>query len=91
MMPRNDWFPSQPTNPVRLPWPNNPPSHHFAESPGRTTNPSRTVTAKAPDATAAWRNLLVSSRYGMKINGTSLIPAAIPMPAPFHHRRSGWH
>ena len=27
----------------------------------------------------------------MKISGTSLMPAATPMPAPFHHRRSGWN
>jgi hypothetical protein len=27
----------------------------------------------------------------MKMSGTSLMPARMPVAAPFHHRRSGWH
>ena len=49
-------------------------------------NPAATVAANAAAATAACRNRRVSSRYGMKISGTSLIPAATPTPAPFHQR-----
>ena len=36
---------------------------------------------------AASLNLFVRSRYGTKINGTSLIPAATPVTAPAHQRR----
>ena len=82
MIAGSDWFPSQPTNPVRLPETNSPPSQNFLESAGSTAKPSRTVSTNVPDATAAWRNLRVSSRYGMKISGTSLMPAAMPTPAP---------
>ena len=68
------------------------------ESLGRMTKPSSTVKAKPAQAIAACRNFLASSRYGMKISGTSLIPAATPVPNPFHQRLlpvfgwvSGWH
>ena len=86
MMPSSDWLPAQPTNPVRPPWTNRPPNHHFTESAGRITKPSSTVTAKPAQAMAAWRNFLASSRYGMKMSGTSLMPAATPVPNPFHQR-----
>jgi len=92
--PRSDWLPSQPVNPVRPPWKNSPPNHHLAESGPWMTNPSRTVNAKAAAAMAACRNLRANSRYGMKMSGTSLMPAAMPTPAPFHQRLalvSGWH
>ena len=36
---------------------------------------------------AASLNRFVSSRYGTKISGTSLIPAATPVTAPSHQRR----
>ena len=58
------------------------------------TKPSSTVNAKPAQAIAACRNFLASSRYGMKISGTSLMPAAMPVPNPFHQRLlsvSGWH
>ncbi len=62
------------------------------------TKPSSTVKAKPAQAIAACRNFPASRRYGMKISGTSLIPAAIPVPNPFHQRLfpvfgrvSGWH
>ncbi len=74
--------------PVRLPSAMNMPcSHHFEESCGRTANPTATVTTKPATAAAASRNLRVISRYGTKISGTSLIPAATPVSAPFHQRR----
>ncbi len=92
--PRSDWLPSQPVNPVRPPWKNRPPNHHLDESGPWMANPSSTVNANAAVATAACRNLRANSRYGMKTSGTSLMPAAMPTPAPFHHREalvSGWH
>ena len=93
--PRSDWLATQPRNPVRpASLMNSPPNHHLAESAGANANGMTTVAANAAEATAACRNFLVSNRYGMKISGTSLIPAAIPTPAPFHHRLalvSGWH
>ena len=92
--PSSDWLPAQPVKPVRPPWKNRPPNHHLRESPGRIAKPSSTVKAKPAQAIAACRNFLASSRYGMKISGTSLIPAAIPVPKPFHQRLfsvSGWH
>ncbi len=59
------------------------------------TKPSSTVNAKPAQAIAAWRNFLATSRYGMKISGASLMPAATPVPKPFHQRLlrpvSGWH
>lgn len=57
-------------------------------------NPSSTVNAKPAVAMAACRNFRANSRYGMKMSGTSLMPAAMPTPAPFHQRVvlvSGWH
>ena len=86
----SDWLPSQPTNPVRWPWANSPVSQYLLESAGSTANPIRNVAANVPVATAACRNLRVSTRYGMKISGIRSIPAPMPMPAPFHQRRSGW-
>ena len=68
--------------PVRLAVRKSPPSHHRADAWGSTAQLSATVLANTPPATAAWRNLRVSSRYGMKISGTSFTPAASPMPAP---------
>ena len=94
MRPSSDWLPAQPVKPVRPPWKNKPPNHHLRESLGRMAKPSSTVNAKPAQAIAACRNFLASSRYGMKISGTSLIPAAIPVPNPFHQRLlsvSGWH
>ena len=49
-----------------------------------------TVAANALAAIAAARNRLVSSRYGMKMSGTSLIPAAMPTATPLNRRPSGW-
>jgi hypothetical protein len=86
MSPSSDWLPAQPVKPVRPPWTNRPLNHHLLESLGRMTKPSSTVKAKPAQAIAACRNFLASSRYGMKISGTSLIPAAIPVPNPFHQR-----
>ncbi len=94
MRPRSDWLPSQPVNPVRPPCMNRPPNHHLTESPRCSAKPSSTVNAKAPDAMKACRNLRAKNRYGMKTSGTSLMPAAMPTPAPFHQRLflvSGWH
>ncbi len=94
MSPSSDWLPAQPVKPVRPPWKNKPWNHHLPESPGKITKPSSTVKTKPAQAIAAWRNFLASSRYGMKISGTSLMPAAIPVPNPFHQRLfsvSGWH
>ena len=98
MRPSSDWLPAQPVKPVRPPWTNRPSNHHLLESLGRMTKPSSTVKAKPAQAIAACRNFLASRRYGMKISGTSLIPAAIPVPNPFHQRLfpvsgrvSGWH
>ena len=88
---------AQPVNPVLLPSEKTIPcSHHLDESCGRMTNPTPAVARKPATVMAASRNLLVSSRYGMKISGTSLIPAATPVTAPAHQRRfpflvnSGW-
>ena len=89
--PRSDWLLSTPTNPVRPACQKYACSHHFADACGNAANPATTVTANTPTATAAARNRLVSTRYAMKINGTSLIAAARPTPAPFSRRRSGWH
>ena len=86
MRPSSDWLPAQPVKPVRPPWTNRPSNHHVAESFGRMMTPSSTVQAKPAQAIAACRNFLASSRYGMKISGTSLIPAATPVPNPFHQR-----
>ena len=86
MKPSSDWLPAQPMNPVRLPCANSPSNHHLAESCGRNTNPASTVNTKPASAIAAWRNFLATSRYGMKISGTSLMPAATPVPKPFHQR-----
>jgi hypothetical protein len=80
--------------PARPPCANSPPNHHLVESAGRITKPSSTVTAKPAAAMAACRNFLGSSRYRMKMSGVSLMPAATPVPKPFHHRLlsvSGWH
>jgi hypothetical protein len=89
--PRSDWFARNPTNPVRPARRKSGPNHHCQEACGSTWKPA---TASAPNvtvATAAWRNRRVSIRYGMKISGTSLTPAATPIPAPLHQRRSGRH
>jgi hypothetical protein len=98
MTARSDWLPAQPMKPARLPSEANMPcSHHRDESCGRTANPSATVAAKPATVAPASRNRRVTSRYGTKISGTSLIPAATPVSAPFHQRRrplavtSGWH
>ena len=64
-----------------------PVSHHCREARGSTEKPTIIVPASAAVATAASRNLLVRRRYGMKMRGTSLMPAAKPMPAPRHQRR----
>ena len=77
---------AQPVKPVRPPWKNKPWNHHSPESLGRMTKPSSTVKANPAQAIAACRNFLASSRYGIRISGTSLIPAAIPVPNPFHQR-----
>jgi hypothetical protein len=57
-----------------------------AESCGTTAKPTTTVNANPAIAMNACRNLRVSSRYGTKISGTSLMPAATPMRKPFHRR-----
>jgi len=90
-MPRSDWFARNPTNPVRPARRKSAPNHHCHDACGSAAKPTPARTANATAAVAAWRNRRVSTRYGMKISGTSLIPAARPIPAPFHHRRSGWH
>ena len=62
------------------------------------TKPSSTLNTNPARTIAAWRNFLATSRYGMKISGVSLMPAAMPVPKPFHQRLlpvlsrvSGWH
>ena len=88
MIARSDWLPAQPVNPVLLPSEKTSPcSHHLDESPGRIANPMRTVARKPATVMAASLNRFVSSRYGTKISGTSLIPAATPVTAPAHQRR----
>ena len=47
------------------------------------------MAANVPVAIAADRNRLVSTRYGMKTSGMSLIPAAMPTAAPLSRRLSG--
>ena len=81
-------------NPVRFAWANSPSNHHLVESFGRSTKPSSTENTNPAQTIAAWRNFLATSRYGMKISGVSLMPAAMPVPKPFHQRLlpvSGWH
>ena len=52
-----------------------------------STKPSSTVKANPAQAMAAWRNFLATSRYGMKMSGVSLTPAAhAAVPKPFHQR-----
>ena len=70
---RIDWLPVQPTNPVRPSWMNRPLNHQSFESRGRIRKPSATVNTKLPVVTAAAHHFLVSSRYGMKTSGVSLI------------------
>ena len=62
IMPSSDWLPAQPVKPVRPPWTNSPSNHHFVESAGRITKPSRTVNAKPAHAIAACRNFPATSR-----------------------------
>ena len=62
MMPRSDWFCSEPTNPVRPAWKKLPSSHQVTDAFGSAMNPMMTVTTNAPAATAACLNRLVSSR-----------------------------
>ena len=87
-MPRSDWFARNPTNPVRPARRKSGPNHHCHEACGSTPKPAPASAPNVSVATAAWWNLRVSTRYGMKSSGTSLRPAAMPMPAPFHQRRS---
>jgi len=82
MRPDSDWLPFQNTFPARLPWRNSPENQNLPESAGSTQNPMATVTAKTRLATPACRYRRVTSRYGMKISGVSLIPAARPTPMP---------
>ena len=56
-----------------------------------TAKPTPTVTTNPAIAIAACRNFLVTIRYGMKISGTSLMPAATPVTKPLFLRVSGWH
>ena len=61
---------------------------------GRTAKPSSDGEGEARQAIAACRNFLATSRYGMKISGTSLMPAATPVPNPSTSGSwpvSGWH
>ena len=61
-VPRSDWFCWSPTNPVRPAWKKLPSIHQVLDGPGRKMKPMTTVTRNAPAATAACRNLRVSSR-----------------------------
>ena len=87
MSPCSDCSPAQPANPVRFPSEITAPcSHHLDESCGRMTKPTRTVPRKPATQPAASRHFLATSRYGMKMSGVSLMPAAIPVATPFHQR-----
>jgi hypothetical protein len=91
IMANRDWFTSDAASPALPACRKYPVHHHRVDAPGRNANPATTVPANAAAATAACRSFPQSTRYGMKISGVSLIPAARPMPAPLCHRRSGWH
>ena len=90
-MPSRDWLATNPTKPVRPARRKTPPSHHWDDAAGSAAQPAVTVTANVARHTAACRHRPVSTRYGRKMSGTSLIPAASPIPAPCHQRRPGWH
>ena len=74
--PCSDWLPTYALLPARPESKNNPPNQNCSDCAGSRISEPVIVSTNVASEVAAARNRRVRSRYGMKINGVSLKPAA---------------
>ena len=83
-IPSMDWFCR-----VKPLLPTKSPNQKSWAADGSAMKPATTVTTNVSTATSPARIRCEASRNGMKTSGVSFIPAAMPMPMPFHRHESG--